>query len=267
MKLEDRFHSLQRTPAPPYWADVVDRATRPSVLQSPQPRAFERTSHRIRAGALAAVVALAGVGLVFKAFEPFGGNPPPASDQSSDTSALAAAPGYSMLWLCGGGIGGCPAGGVPESLWRPLRIPTLRPDGSCPASPAHRVVQLFGPALGEGPVYAVVHEGGVLRFEYPPDPNSVFAGSTWGGNKVLWFARPFYSGPVLVRGAEVGGTHEVGFSGGTSTAYSSLQFPPGQGWRNWPTATRLQAPGCYAYQVDGTNFSEVIVFRAVAVPP
>jgi hypothetical protein len=87
-----------------------------------------------------------------------------------------------------------------DSLWRPLHLPTVEPDGSCPASPAHRVVKLFGPALGDGPVYAVIPDGGVLRFEYPPNASSMF------------------------------------------------QFPPGHGWRNWPTATRVQAPGCYAYQ-------------------
>jgi hypothetical protein len=30
----------------------------------------------------------------------------------------------------------------------------------------------------------------------------------------------------------------------------------------WPSFTRVRKPGCYAYEVDGTSFSEVIVFRA-----
>ncbi|MBA2462339.1 MAG: hypothetical protein H0V45_11335 [Actinobacteria bacterium] len=29
-----------------------------------------------------------------------------------------------------------------------------------------------------------------------------------------------------------------------------------------PSLTRLRAPGCYAYQVDGRTFSYVIVFEA-----
>jgi hypothetical protein len=29
------------------------------------------------------------------------------------------------------------------------------------------------------------------------------------------------------------------------------------------TYTRIRAGGCYAYQVDGTGISEVVVFRAV----
>ncbi len=34
------------------------------------------------------------------------------------------------------------------------------------------------------------------------------------------------------------------------------------GWRGYPGYTRLQAPGCYAYQVDAPSGSTVIVFRA-----
>jgi len=34
------------------------------------------------------------------------------------------------------------------------------------------------------------------------------------------------------------------------------------GWREWPSYTYVPAVGCFAYQVDGTSFSEVIVFEA-----
>jgi len=34
-------------------------------------------------------------------------------------------------------------------------------------------------------------------------------------------------------------------------------------WRYGPSVTILPGPGCYAFQVDGTTFSEVIVFEAV----
>lgn len=33
-----------------------------------------------------------------------------------------------------------------------------------------------------------------------------------------------------------------------------------------PSTTRVRAPGCYAYQVDGTTFSSVIVFGAKPYP-
>ena len=35
------------------------------------------------------------------------------------------------------------------------------------------------------------------------------------------------------------------------------------GGRAWLTETRVRSGGCYAYQVDGTSFSEVVVFRAI----
>lgn len=34
------------------------------------------------------------------------------------------------------------------------------------------------------------------------------------------------------------------------------------GWRDYPSHTRLQAPGCYAYQVDTRAGTTVIVFLA-----
>jgi hypothetical protein len=37
----------------------------------------------------------------------------------------------------------------------------------------------------------------------------------------------------------------------------------GSPWSNWSAYLRMQAPGCYAIQLDGTTFSEVIVFRVV----
>jgi hypothetical protein len=132
------------------------------------------------------------------------------------------------------------------------------------------VSKRFGLALGPGPIYPVgVGAHGTLRFAYPPPPSSEW-GTTWSGAKVLWVGAPSYSGPVLIRGHQLDGPHLLGFSLANSSARSDLQFPPrGRnhgGWRDWPSDTRLRAPGCYGYQVDGTNFSTVIVFRAKKVP-
>jgi hypothetical protein len=195
------------------------------------------------------------------------------TSSSSTPASLLDTDGYSLL--CGGASCDVPSGGVPSTLWRPLSFPTLGLGEKCPVAAAHRVSNSFGLALGEGPVFAVgLAAKAVFRFEYPPSKRSIFYGSKWGGNKVLWIGDPSYTGPVLIRGAQLDGPHLVGFSlGDGSAAYVNLQFPPGRApegnhrWRNWPSETRLQASGCYAYQVDGTGFSEVIVFRAVATPP
>ncbi len=191
---------------------------------------------------------------------------------SSTRATLLETNGYVLL--CGGASCDVPSRGVPSMLWRPLSLPTLAPGATCPVAAARLVSNSFGPAVGDGPVFAVgLAAKAVFRFEYPPSKRSIFYGSEWGGNKVLWIGDPSYAGPVLVRGAQLDGPHLVGFSvGGGSAAYANLQFPPGKqqgdhGWRSWPSETRLQASGCYAYQVDGTTFSEVIVFRAIATDP
>ncbi len=160
---------------------------------------------------------------------------------------------------------------VPASLWRPLHLPTVAKGGSCPADQGRTVSKTYGLALGPGPLYPVgLGAQGVLLFGYPPPPGSGW-GRTWSGNKVLWVGSPSYSGPVLIRGHQLDGPYALGFSLGTSTARSDLQLPSGKGqdpggWRGWPSYTRLRAPGCYGYQVDGTNFSTVIVFLAKEVP-
>jgi hypothetical protein len=189
---------------------------------------------------------------------------------SATPASLLDTDGYSLL--CGGAACDVPSGGVPTTLWNPLHLPTLGPGEACPVSAARRVSRSFGPAVGTGPVFAVgLGSKTIFPFEYPSNKQSIFYGSGWGGDKVLWIGSPSYTGPVLIRGEQLNGSHAVGFSlGDGPAAYTNLQFPPGKprsdhGWRNWPTETRLQASGCYAYQVDGTTFSEVIVFIARAV--
>jgi hypothetical protein len=36
------------------------------------------------------------------------------------------------------------------------------------------------------------------------------------------------------------------------------------GWREFPYSTFVKSPGCYAWQVEGATFSEVIVVRMLA---
>jgi hypothetical protein len=133
----------------------------------------------------------------------------------------------------------------------------------------------LGPIVGAGPVYPAltVDASGSMRFDPPHRGQSVFDGSDWGGQKVLWAAAPRYAGPVLIRGRELDGPQAVGF-GGDRVPFDEMQLlaagatSAGEpaGWREWPSYTRLRGGGCYAYQVDGTSFSTVIVFRARPAP-
>jgi hypothetical protein len=152
---------------------------------------------------------------------------------------------------------------------RPLNLPTVAPGSSCPTSGGKSVSPDFGIALGDGPLYPV---------SFYPDGTYYYAGATQEGGwyllKVLWISSPDYSGPALVRGKQIDGPNELRFGEGPNpqtelrlnTANSNNRT--GTGWRDWPGYTRLRAPGCYAYQVDGNNFSRVIVFKATdAMPP
>jgi hypothetical protein len=148
-------------------------------------------------------------------------------------------------------------------LHRPLHIPTLAPGAPCPVTPV--TLTKFGNAQGRGPVWPVLAFP-QLSFSYPVQPHQIYYPSDWSGNKVLWVARRYW-GPVLIRGAQVDGPNELRFGlnhvPGREMRLSSVGGHSPGGWQNRPSTTRLRAPGCYAWQVDGTTFSRVIVFRAV----
>lgn len=159
-----------------------------------------------------------------------------------------------------------------RSLHRPLHIPRLAAGTPCPVSgPADFDFAKYGvtQGVGPGPAYPVAlrQPGTILDFEYPPSAASVIAGSKWGGNKVLWFVAPSYTRPVLVRGRQLDGSHGVRFEL-LRVPTKELRIAPVPEWlsprrdRGRASTTRVQAPGCYAYQIDGRSFSRIIVFEA-----
>jgi hypothetical protein len=161
-----------------------------------------------------------------------------------------------------------------ESLHRPLHVPRIAAGAPCPVS--HRPARVdfaryrIGAGLGPGPAFPIF--GGrppVALLDYVlPAPGNSFAGSAWGGQKVLWFVRPEYKGPVLVRGRQLDGPHLVRFDFGVLPPKEIRigLLAPGDDLRDRPSFTRLRAPGCYGYQIDGVGFSRVIVFRARVAP-
>jgi hypothetical protein len=198
-------------------------------------------------GGLVAIVAAAALAA---------GYPPPTSQ------GLRHAHGFD--WMCvGASRESCTPGHVPKTLFRPLHLPTLASGAPCPVSAAHRVSPSYGLALGPGPAYpvglgaeATLHFGGA---QLPPP---------WTGNKVLWVIAPRYRGPLLLRGHQLDGPWWVGFEN-SRRPLAELPFPSmkqlglsGRPWRNTATTTRVRTAGCYAYQIDGTSFSRVVVFRA-----
>jgi hypothetical protein len=148
-----------------------------------------------------------------------------------------------------------------------MKVPYLVHGATCPQSRISRPSLYSGDGLGNGPAYAI---GGQ---DLQSDPNGV--------TKVLWFVDPKYGGPVRIRGAQLDGTHGLLFeaggnhwsgapvktldrSGGVINLFPELDLleagtPTGAPWRYWPSYTYADSAGCYAWQVDGLSFTELIV--------
>lgn len=155
-----------------------------------------------------------------------------------------------------------PAPSPQNPLTRELAIPKLQPGERCPRTRGKEISRDFGPGLGVGPAYPVgLGTKGVLK--YAPPAN--FESEEWGGQKVLWVVDPRYDGPVLIRGRQLDGPNEVRFDRGDvppKRIWMPAEDAPDERWRDRPSYTRVKGSGCYGYQVDGPNFSIVIVFEA-----
>jgi hypothetical protein len=162
---------------------------------------------------------------------------------------------------------------------RPLRLPTVAAGDPCPVTqpapldpppPAgHPLICCDGGpalALGHAPVFPDARyfrgDGAQVRLEVKQSDRG------WYGTKAPWASRPGYRGWVLIRTARLDGP-------GRARVELQLDEPPGAkisgdaigvneeaDWQFWPGGTEVTGAGCYAYQVDGSGFTEVIVFRA-----
>jgi len=144
-------------------------------------------------------------------------------------------------------------------LARPLKLPAVGSGSACPVTPVTiQKVDVVDPR-GHGPFYL----GG-------PMPQGNFP---W--NKTVWVLVDGARGPVLFRGGRVDGTGSLKFSGnpadkseigvtlssggGVSASFYErvIDSGPDDAFYVYP-ATR----GCYALQVDGASFQDVIVISA-----
>ncbi len=169
--------------------------------------------------------------------------------------------------------GGCQAvpGHVPRALRRPLHLPKLGPGGACPTSTGSEIDnnQFGGVALGHGSVRPLIDRAGDIKHGIIPFSREK---NGWWVVKIDWFAYPRYQGPVFIRGRRLDGAGKVAFGGETPDGAPELfdpQLPPVPtangtgGWREWLGGTWLRSLGCYAWQIDGTKFSTIIVFKAI----
>lgn len=154
----------------------------------------------------------------------------------------------------------------------PLKLPQLAAGQACPVAGTRDLGAHLGIAFGDGPVYLL---GGVdLQKNLRANIGQPF--------KVAWGAAPIYSGPVTIRGGRIDAKGElllvapdnrwqgapVKRVAGSDLvpeldfleSHSSFQGVPA-GWRVWPSSTYVSVAGCYAWQVDGSGFTDVITIQ------
>jgi len=153
---------------------------------------------------------------------------------------------------------------------RPLTMPALAAGDPCPATPLSDIDVAYGGAShlsdveGTGPVYAT------------GSPPSL---SAWGSYyRIAYFTVPELNGPVLLRGRDLRTGRPLVFVGQLATGSTmgtdivsgdrvqqraEVVLPAGSapGWGNWRVTQGLPAgeSGCLGVQVDGKDFSELIV--------
>ncbi|HZA35335.1 MAG TPA: hypothetical protein VE505_10430 [Vicinamibacterales bacterium] len=165
------------------------------------------------------------------------------------------------------------AGGIAGRCFRETEVGAI----ALPAIPGEAAL---GPWPGEaelrrGPVYAALLAGPprIVYFSGLP----TIGGSRWRVVRTIWVSRPSYDGAVLVRGGRLERPGGLGF-GSQPRPQSDLRLPARswrgvaqsptpdapKGWRAAAIPTRIRTPGCYAFQVDGLEFSYVLAFGVQA---
>lgn len=130
-----------------------------------------------------------------------------------------------------------------QPLRRPLVLPAMPAGAACPKTPSRAVNPDSGLfAAGGGPVY--------------PAGLGVFSGTLARGRQIDG-ARDAQFAPANPASPSVGGGNaELQLTGNGDVASPS-------GWQRWNVYLETTAPGCYAFQIDGTSFSDVVVIAVV----
>jgi hypothetical protein len=164
-------------------------------------------------------------------------------------------------------------------LSRPLHLPAVAPGAACPISPWRQTtvmvstatLQTAGPVagVGTGPLYlqAVASPLHLGRFPLSPAVNTSL-GMIWPHITLNVWIAPGVADTFYARGQQLDGANQMRFSDGilsTITApffsSSATTVGPDAAWALAPAVMFVAGPGCYAMQIDGASFSEVIVFQ------
>jgi hypothetical protein len=162
-----------------------------------------------------------------------------------------------------------PASGAERWSWpqlhRVLHLPSAAGGVPCPA-PSSGITLAGGQVLnGSGPAYLLgvgnAPAGVISIVGSQPD------GAGWRGQKTPWLLAFRYKGPLLVRGARIDAPGAMSFAKGYGQHLAELRFRAGENngadrsYRFLASSTLFRAAGCYAFQLDGTTFSSVVVMN------
>lgn len=144
---------------------------------------------------------------------------------------------------------------------RPLTDVRVAPGEACPVTTETGQVGSW-PVLGRGPAYPMGTHS-VITIRFPPPQGW---GAVWSGTKRVWLLDTRYASRALVRGRQLDGPNELRFVHGYPGFTAEKTLNPVRELliegNDAPSLTRLRAPGCYAYQVDGRTFSYLVIFEA-----
>ena len=145
-------------------------------------------------------------------------------------------------------------------LRRPLRLPSLGLDGSCPTT---------GIVLRSADLAPLPWPGNVVPLGAFRDGSLYYDSESarWDSLSLVWVAEGRAT-DALVRGGSLEGTRAVGFGDGLDPL-GEMRLDGGDaeplvpGWAIFHSdSVRVQQPGCYALQIDTATDSSLVVFDA-----
>jgi hypothetical protein len=89
-----------------------------------------------------------------------------------------------------------------------------------------------------------------------------------GGQAAVFLIDPSYTGPILVRSAQLDGRGDLVMTGpgasGSIVEMPVTASPPY--WGTWLGRLAATTPGCYGLQLDGVGFTEQIILQVLSGP-
>ncbi len=148
-----------------------------------------------------------------------------------------------------------------------LELPETSP-GSCPATQVHPSPRFRQAITTRHAKLGSATEDGVIDLDsYPRSDEGAEV-------SLLWGTAGGYKGPMLVRGDRIDGDGELVFFQDPDPVESRL-IPRGTSFEfhfdrggapnglAWSTVVTFPDPGCYAFQIDGPNFTEHLIVEAI----